>query len=349
MFPILSTIPGIHATIVGILAAFFSAFLIFAYQKVTEAQKKLEKALKVAESVSTPTSFVLAESSLINDDGDLDWNGACYLIHNASMTFSHLNYVKYGIDLERFSKDIENDEVIKIVDELTPFFYLFFTSYPMNGKSIETTPQSVLKNSNNQLFDYERYKKIQERISHLIWVWHTSQNSLTHLFNVYDQIKEEKLRKEKDAKIASLNTDFERFSASMFEAHRIMISEFEYSYKRQIEHKKLSLLTDFFQRAQTYQTKVMPILDETIIEFESYNNELKVKKLTKIVLAITIYILIVGIIIPLIFLEIVGNIPDSHKNFIISYLEYFLLIASFLPYFLICFYFFKKIENTIFK
>jgi len=39
MFPILSTIPGIHATIVGVLAAFFSAFLIFAYQKVTEAQK----------------------------------------------------------------------------------------------------------------------------------------------------------------------------------------------------------------------------------------------------------------------------------------------------------------------
>lgn len=353
MFPILSTIPGIHATIVGVLAAFFSAFLIFAYQKVTEAQKKLEKALKVAESVSTPNSFVMnGHSSLIDQNGDLDWDGECKnLIHSAKSVFSHLDAVKYGVNLEPFHRDIDPQNIIKIVDELTPFFYLFFTSYPMNGKSMVSTPQTALKEPDNKVFDYNRYLEIQRRFSFLTWVWGTSQESLIQLFNVYDQIKEDKLKKEKDIKITRVISDLEK-NLGTNQSHDIrarIVSQIESSFNSQIQQKRLPFLIDFFQRVQTYQTQVIPILDETIIEFESYNNELKVKKATKIVLKITAYIMSIGIVFPLVLLEVLSKIKNAHDYFIVSYIEYFILLASFLPYFLICIYFFKKIEKTIFK
>ncbi|KQF18834.1 MULTISPECIES: hypothetical protein [Acinetobacter] len=353
MFPILSTIPGIHATIVGVLAAFFSAFLIFAYQKVTEAQKKLEKALKVAESVSTPNSFVMnGHSSLIDQNGDLDWDGECKnLIHNAKSVFFHLDTVKYGINLEPFHRGIDPQEIIKIVDELTPFFYLFFTYYPMNGKSMVTTPQSALKEHDNKVFDYNRYLEIQRRLAFLTWVWQTSQESLIQLFNVYDQIQEKKLKEEKNIEITRVLADLEK-NLGTNQGHEIrarVISQVENSFNSRIEQKQLPFLIEFFQRVQTYQTQVIPILDETIIEFESYNNELKVKKTTKNVLKITIYIMSVGIVFPLVLLEVLSKLENAHNYFIVSYIEYFILLASFLPYFLICIYFFKKIENTIFK
>lgn len=351
MFPILSSISGIHATIVGVLAAFFSAFLIFAYQKVTEAQKKLEKALKVAESVSTPNSFVInGYSSLIDKNGNLDWDGECKsLIHSAKSVFSYLDTVKYGINLEPFHRNINPNDVVKIVDELTHFFYLFFTSYPMNGKSMVTTPQSVLKEPDNELFDYKRYSEIQRRISFLTWVWSTSQESLIHLFNVYDQIKEAKLEDEKNAEIARATEELEKTLGANQDIRQRIISQIESNFNIRTTQKQLSFLIDFFQRVQTYQTQVMPILDETIIEFESYNNELKVKNTTKNVLKITIYIMVVGIVAPLILLEIISKIENAQNYFIISYIEYFILLASFLPYFMICIYFFKKIEKTIFK
>jgi hypothetical protein len=353
MFPILSTIPGIHATIVGVLAAFFSAFLIFAYQKVTEAQKKLEKALKVAESVSTPNSFVMnGHSSLIDQNGDLDWDGECKnLIHSAKSIFSHLDTVKYGINLEPFHRDIAPQDIIKVVDELTPFFYLFFTYYPMNGKSMVTTSQSVVKEPDNKAFDYNRYLEIQRRISFLTWVWGTSQESLIQLFNVYDQLKEEKLKEEKDIEINRFIADLEK-NLGANQSQEILervVSQIENNFNSRIQQKQLPFLIDFFQRVQTYQIQVIPILDETIIEFESYNNELKVKKTTKNSLKITVYIMSIGIVFPLVLLEVLSKIENAHNYFIVSYIEYFILLASFTPYFLICTYFFKKIESTIFK
>lgn len=317
MYVILSTIPGIHATIVGILVAFFSAFLIFAYQKITEAKKKLEKALKIAESVSSPALyFYNGKTSLINDNGELDWDGeSIKLIQDATTVFPHLDAAKHGIDLGPIHRNVKPNEIVKVVDELTPLFYLFFISYPLNGKSIITTPQSSSKERNKELFDYKRYSEIQQRINYLTMIWNSSQESLIYLFNSYDEIKEKK-------------------------------SEIENNFK--IQTKQINFLLDFFQRVHTYQAQVMPILDETIIEFETYNNELKVKELTKYTIKTTIYILIVGILIPIILLENINNFSVSLKHFIV-YIEYLLLIASFLPYFIICLFFLKKIENTIFK
>ncbi|QRZ23289.1 hypothetical protein H9L11_03885 [Vibrio sp. sp1] len=44
--PILEALPALHVTVIGVVAAFFSAFAIYAYQKVNDAKEKLDEALK---------------------------------------------------------------------------------------------------------------------------------------------------------------------------------------------------------------------------------------------------------------------------------------------------------------
>lgn len=308
MFPILENIPGIHATIVGVLAAFYSAYFMFAYQKVTEAKKKLEKVLKVSKDICTPDKSVTnGHSPLIDENGNLDWDEKCKnLIRDAKSIFSFLDTIKPGTDFQYSYNEDDQKKIMKLVDELTPFFSLFFTNYPMNGVSKVTTSQSVLKKINNT-FDYDRYSEIQRRISYLMWIWDTSQQSLITLFREYDETKERPF------------------------------------------DKRLPYLIEFFQRVQTYENQVMPTLEETINEFESYNDELKVKNTTKNVLYISAYIMVVGVITPLILLEIISKIEKFNNCLFISYIEYFILLSSFAPYFIIGFFFLKKIENSVFK
>jgi len=184
-----------------------------------------------------------------------------------------------------------------------------------------TTPQSALKDPDNKVFDYNRYLEIQRRFSFLTWVWQTSQESLIQLFNVYDQIQEEKLTEEKNIEITRALAELEK-NLGANQGHEIrarVISQVENSFNSRIQQKRLPFLIEFFQRVQTYQTQVIPILDETIIEFESYNNELKVKKTTKNVLKITLYIMSVGIVFPLVLLEVLSKVENAHNYFIFSH------------------------------
>lgn len=321
MFPILSTLPGIHATIVGIGLAFFSTFFMYAYQKITDAQKRLDKALKLAVSVSSPHSATMHMkyySSLLRNDGELDWSGRCQmLLHEAHSIFPYSGNTRLDSELPQFLQQPENQKIFDTVEELTTFFYLFFTHYPMNGKPLIITSATHTESQKEEKFDLKRYQEIQNRISHLSWYLKTFKKSFFRLFEVYDKIH-------------------------MFHAEN---NEGDNKQPKNATH----LLIDFYEKINIYENQVMPILNETISEFDSYNNELKIKNTTKNSLKITLYIITIGILIPLIMLEIISGIENSRILFIVSYLEYFILIASFLPYFLLCLYFLNKIDKTIFK
>lgn len=350
MFPILENIPGIHATIVGVLAAFYSAYFMFAYQKVTEAKKKLEKVLNVSKDICTPYKSVTnGHSPLIDENGNLDWDEKCKnLIRDAKSIFSFLDTIKPGTDFQYSYNEEDQKKIMKLVDELTPFFSLFFTNYPMNGVSGVTTSQSVLKNINNT-FDYERYSEIQRRISYLMGIWDTSQQSLINLFREYDEIQAQENQNQMQIHINRVNRDFEENPGADEESRQRILLQVQNTFDPLKQVKRLPLLIDFFQRVQTYKAQVMPTLEETINEFESYNDELKVKNTTKNVLYISAYIMVVGIIIPLILVEIISKIEKSNNFLFISYIEYFILLSSFAPYFIIGLFFLKKIENSVFK
>lgn len=336
MFPILENIPGIHATIVGVLATFFSAYFMFVCQKVIEAKNNLEKVLKDAKRISTLDSSVSnGYSPLIDENGNLDWDEKCKnLIRKAKTELSE--------------NEIDRQKVTQIVDELTPFFSLFFTNYPMNGVSRVTTSQSVLKKINNT-FDYDRYSEIHRRISYLMWVWNTSQHHLIRLFEIYDQIKAQENKNNMQIEIDRVNRDFEENPGANQQVRQRIFQQIRDNFNILAHAERLPLLFDFFQRVKEYDAQVIPTLEETTKDFKYYKDELNVMENTKTVLYTSMFIMVVGIILPLILVKIIGNSNEPYYNCLINSVEYIILILSFAPYFIMGFFFLKKIENSVFK
>lgn len=348
MLQIVENIPAIHATIVGVAAAFFSAFFIYAYQKVTEAQKELDKALETAKDVSTLNSASLVgKTSLLDKNGNLDWKKCRRLIHEATTILSVLNITRSNTNSPTFHEKNDNQEVIRIVNELNHFFRLFFINYPMNVESIVSTSQSPLENLTHT-FDSTRYSEIGDRITYLSWIWDTSQQSLIQLFDIYDQIIQQENQNKMQSEINKSISQLDRSLPNYQEVENRIRLQWQDIYNSFNQIRNTHLLMNFFERIQVYQTQVMPSLKETLNEFETFNDQFEIKKLTKYFLYTTIYIIVVGIIIPLILFQFMTNIGNDY-NWIISFIEYFLLFASFAPYFIVLVYFLKKIENTIFK
>ncbi|EOW9664412.1 hypothetical protein ACO14J_004552 [Vibrio parahaemolyticus] len=103
--PILEALPALHVTVIGVVAAFFSAFAIYAYQKVNDAKEKLDEALKHSMSVSTPNSMMFNGNNVyLNQDGTLNWDErGKETLRRATMLYSYLDYEeKYGVPRSSF-------------------------------------------------------------------------------------------------------------------------------------------------------------------------------------------------------------------------------------------------------
>lgn len=304
MMDILTPITGIHATIISILAAFFSLFFLFAYQRFNEIKSELDRVLEKSRSFCMSGSYFFnSETELLDGSLNLDWdNKSKNLIVEARNYFSYLNLSEYGINIQNFDVNLDPKELIKTVDELEIFFGLFFRNYPMNGD-----PFISLSNKSEYIFNTKTLHEITSRVSFLTFQWKLYQKSMIKLFEKYDEI----------------NQQFQPKSNS----------------------KKLPLLFDFFIRVQEYEDKIIPLLYEKNDELDKYKNTFKIEKMTKYALSLAIFIMSYGIVIPLILIKT----RDYYKPFTFNIIEYSLLLITFFPYFFICYWFFNKINKTIFN
>jgi hypothetical protein len=344
MFPILSSIPGIHATIVGILVAFFIAFICVAYQQIMEAQRDLEDAINLAKMNAIDVScFSKYTKELLNDSGDVDWEMKGRQAIKDAKSF----FLSEVIEISKFdlgeNKAIEPEKIYILVERLMTLFYLLFKNYPMNLLQMKGGEQAQL-NRINSLTSVE-IQEIQNRITYLVWTWNTSKKSLLKLFQTYDDYKNKenfnRVEIERQRKINELEQYLELTSQD--------IQRINYSIGFDLHTIKLSNeMLDFFENINTIQDNILPTIKKSFNKLNLLKNTFQVKKLSSIMIYFSFFILITGIIIPLITYEILSGIENSHKQTLVSYLEYLLLTVSFLPYFIILYFFNTKIKKSFF-
>lgn len=343
---ILENIPSIHASIIGVLAAFYSAYFFYAHQKIAEAQKSLEKEIKFAEGVATPSSFIYGEYTFTDINGKLDWdNQGKMLFLEAISIFAS----KYSQDAS-FRKDNEK-QITETVQKLLAFFSLFFTKYPLIGK--EPFDHSKLSLLDKTSFDNERYAEIQRRIIFLSDLWENNQESLISLFNSFDQIKEEENERKLQDKINEKNDEIdEKFNKPGVTPQFIKkmkedcTDKIKSHHQPTSENKSLPLLFDYFQRVQTFEDRIFPAIDKSLKELETFNDEFKVNFFTKKAIFITLFILTIGIILPLILTTVLPDLDSLDKCHIKYIIDFGFLFFSFSPYYYLCVYFLNKISNT---
>lgn len=345
MFPILSSIPGIHATIVGILVAFFIAFICVAYQQIMEAQKELENAINLAcMNVIAVTYFSQYTKELLNESGDVNWDiKGRQAIKDAKCCFLSEDFETPKFDLNE-NKSIEPEKIYISVERLMTLFYLLFENYPMNLLQLKGDEQAQL-NRINSLTNKE-IQEIQNRITYLVWTWNTSKKSLLKLFQTYDDYKNKENFNRKEAARKRKINELEQY----IELTSQDIQRINYTIGFDSHTSEMSIeIVEFFEKIVIIEDIILPKIKKSFNKFNMLKNTFQVKKISTIMINSSFFILITGILTPLIIFEILSRIENAQKLTLVSYLEYFLLTASFLPYFIILYFFNSKIKKSIFK
>jgi hypothetical protein len=343
---ILEMLPAIHGTIIGIGAAFFSAFAMFAYQKLQETKDELDKIILEVETFSTPSNYIGSGNiKIINDDGELDWDGkAKELIFYTKGIYSYLDYEeKYGIPRDNYHQVPSENEIINSCRDLCQMFHYLFTSYPFSGKSMVHVGEITNKiNEKKSLpFDKKRLQEIERRIGFLSWCWEGSNKSLIKLGQECTNI-ERKQNQERAEK--NFNEMLKKIpEVSKEEKERLWVRFIQPSSNQQIDYSQI--IYDYFNKVLIYQEKVLPKLKEMINVHDTFNERFKVKSLTIDALLIFLFIFLLGVITPLVLL----NAQKDYNITWCSQLPYILLFMTSFPYIFIWFKLLMKIKNLNYK
>ncbi|HHX8308949.1 TPA: hypothetical protein ACVOZF_002313 [Vibrio diabolicus] len=347
--PILELIPAIHATIIGVIAAFFSAFAVFAFQKVQESKDKVDKILKDTELFDTPNNFVGGSSfNLLTQDGLLDWDKCrTRILREAKSMYSELDSkAKYNIDLGYRSNPSE-EEISTMAKDLMLMLHYVFTTYPFNGQSIISTGDITEKiiEQKKRPFDIERLNELQSRISYLSWIWRYGHLSIIEIMKRYTAIQESKDRQQRDEEYKQMVDSLPDDSP---EQYLDKVAKRINGHPNNINY--VQLVTDYFEKVLQYEQRVIPVISEALLEYTRYNERFKVKRWSLKMLELVGFTLAIGVCLPITTLEILGGSKDLDWNgFWISWFELFVLSLSMSPYFYSCWYFYKKLKGLSFQ
>ncbi|HBI9108286.1 TPA: hypothetical protein JI414_RS21320, partial [Acinetobacter baumannii] len=228
---ILTAIPGIHATIIGILLAFLSGYFLYSFQKIIDTKLKLIKSIESSKTACTPNFFIYNEYTpdLTESNGRIDLIKDFHpLLHKASTFYSHLYSNSKILEQYKDSMVIDTVAATLIVEKITPYFQIILTTYPLNGESNDLNLININKNNDFNSFTYERLNEIKVTVNLITSTWKSYNQSLQHLFKSVDSYK-------------NYNS----------------LQQFNYT----------DIMINFFHKFEFYQNNILPILDEAISDF----------------------------------------------------------------------------------
>lgn len=340
--PILEALPALHVTIIGVVAAFFSAFAIYAYQKLNDAKEKLDEALKHCMLISNPHITMQRSNNIyLNEDGSLNWDEhGKDAIWKAKVLYSYLDREeKYNIPRDHYQREPSQDEVIAACNELFLLFTTIFTTYPFwNNEKV-----SKLRSTE---FDSERVQLMQRIVNYLCWTWDTSKRSLLTLAskgNEYSKQQElKRIAQMHEEMIASMPV------GSLTEEEKQMIMPPGYNYNLSVGIDFSDVFVSYFEMAHVVQKEIIPLLSKLTSSFNTYNETFRVKETSLTVITLITFNMLFGVLLPLIILNLFAGFQFKEYSFWFSFFEYLILLSTMYPYLWACNFLHSKVKNLNF-
>ncbi|KLV47694.1 hypothetical protein SH16_01427 [Aeromonas caviae] len=348
--PILETLPALHVTVIGVVAAFFSAFAIYAYQKVNEAKENLDEAISQSKSITTPDLIMLsADNAYLNKDGSLNWDDRGKdTLRRATTLYSYLEYEEnYGVSRNFSHKEPNPEEVISLCNDLYSLLTTVFTTYPFwNGKLFYNQEQmNAIVPLCSKEVDSKRVQEMHRIVWHLNTTWRRNKRSLMVLasrgmeFTFQQELKEQTERFEfYEVNIPSPapKSEQDRIWKQFYEPDINNVTDFQ------------SIFSNYFEKSQIVERDVIPLLSASISSFNTYNETFRVKETTLTVIRLIVYNMIFGVLLPLVTLNLLVGVKFDWSNFWFSAFEYFVLFSTMLPYLWSCKFLSDKIKKLSF-
>lgn len=333
--PILDALPGIHATVISFGGAFFSAFAVYAYQKLREAADNVNRTLKDLETVSSATSHQGANVDLFLENGELDWDGRVRAIFEDLRTLCQAfesSSEKTGVEIPAISED----ELVSKCHTLCYVLGETFTSYPFSGRPIAVNAMFAerIEQRKTAPFDAERVEKMRQRLLFLRWIWEAYRAPILefakHGSAASKRKRQENTRREYERNVAVVPALQERVKLEDLEK-RDNAYDIDYS----------EVIAGYFQQAAHIERELYPSLFEGVRISNVYNDQFQVRMLSYWMLGITVFVLIFGVFLP-------PLIQSLRIDFLIlthPVIDYSLIAITPLPYFFACFWVWRKLKN----
>ncbi len=348
-FPILEALPSLHVTIIGIVAAFFSAFAIYAYQKVNDAKDRLKSSIRHSISISTPNSILqVGGNKFLNDDETIDWAGVGRMALSRIATIYPCTDRDDGGSQFWFNQKGEPspEEVISACEELFLLLSTIFTTYPFWNTNVEVSEETLEEYVAE--FDHNRLQAMWKSVAYLNSTWDTHSRALMTLaMKGNEYMKHKNLQEQK--RIFEENIS-KRQELKDPELQSIIWSKYHANHlENKVDYQLV--FSNYFEKSNDIEKNIIPLLSASMSIFQTYNKTFLVKKTTMNVIRLMAFNIILGVLTPLIILKLFSCFSSEYNaySFWFDFMEYCFLLITMYPYLWACSYLYKKVNDLKFS
>lgn len=308
---ILTNLASINATIVGIIFAVLVAFFIYSYQTVTQVKEQLNDLRKTtAKIMHSPTVYWAGNikySDYVTEDKTLDYD-------RIRKEFLDINLTKMTVfgEVWRFPNKPDMATQDEIKDRATHLFDLITmlsVSPPYSEKfNIDKKSLSISPHIETLEYNSKWQKDLINLNGFLVMIWNRNKDGIMKIFLDYKKLNSEK----KTPEPFDHPADFEK------------------------------IVLSFFDRVYLIQANVVPQVKDLSYKLNLFQEKFEVKKYVVLTLVFAIFILVVGVFLPL-FVHLYFKTPHKRK------MEVALLCATMLQYLIIIIIFLTKALSMEFK
>lgn len=332
---LLGIIPGVHASIIGIFIAFFSAYFFFVYQKITEAQENIDRFVKELEhpvfykdfyNFSSPEFQEYLDDKIVYEK----FKSNFFDILDLSIEVKHFNIS----DNITKPNDEEHKKILEIQRKLNNVWSHYNNTIYYIYYGLGLIPQLDDFNSNKYLNNKDKFKLYSELIE-----FYSSKHRIPNLIecsNAFNSVykifrKNEALRHCEKYKKSG---DYEKVKPRILESYNIQSDIIK--YETCIENIKNFL--DFYYNHY-------PEIIYRINKLKKIHKTFRLEKYFRVCLSFFLIVIIFGILTPLFAIKYLSKYdPIVFNIFCItsSLIENIIIFISFAPYIGICLYSFFK-------
>jgi hypothetical protein len=313
---ILTTLPSIHSTLIGIGAAFYSAYAIYAYQKIQEARIRLERTSKDATNFAfyVNTFSIMANDPLLTD-GVLEYETCKTIIKQQWFI-------------------IKNEPNKEICESLCRLFGLLYLSPPFSIKATTNPNTSKTLKPTPNLVDDERLSEISLRLSAFAFIWRQSKDDILNVAKLTTlqekQANIEKQHKELEQNPTILPEERAAIWAKYYENNPLPTIDYE------------SIIRNGFEGVVRYRDSTLIELRSAVENYNLFNSHFQIKKTTMKAIGVVALLLTTGVFLPPVLLSIQADYSVKWPK----ELNYLLLYITIIPYIGTLSWIWKKLSNA---
>jgi hypothetical protein len=280
MDPILSALPSIHVTLIGIFGAFVCGFGIYVLQKIHEVADARSKLVKEC-SVLVSSVHMGGGEKFINDKGELNWGLANKCVKDCGY---------FNFDHNSPSGLKEQFESLMSLMGVVFSVYPFFSTHMDSSESIN----DVVKSRRNADIDSERLKDLEGRVAQLYGRFERFEPEFTKLAVKYSQLENESHETSRseslEASLRSIPFLDKEQEAKIRQRHALSGMNLSVDYS--------GIVSSSIAALEGYRRVVIPRCKDLALEYDKWRGRFASRRMSVFMFFSLFFILLFGVFVP---------------------------------------------------